>query len=37
MHFDYCTTASTDFVFFDEATFRDILQVCYVSLDLHVF
>ncbi|XP_042448788.1 BTB/POZ domain-containing protein At2g30600-like [Zingiber officinale] len=26
MHFDYCTTASTDFVLFDEATFRDILQ-----------
>ncbi|KAI0514074.1 hypothetical protein KFK09_010108 [Dendrobium nobile] len=26
MHFDYCTTASTDFVQLDEATFRDILQ-----------
>ncbi|KAJ6846609.1 BTB/POZ domain-containing protein [Iris pallida] len=26
MHFDYCTTASTDFVSLDEATFRDILQ-----------
>ncbi|XP_043708634.1 BTB/POZ domain-containing protein At2g30600 [Telopea speciosissima] len=26
MHFDYCTTASTDFVLLDEATFRNILQ-----------
>lgn len=26
MQFDYCTTASTDFVSLDEATFRDILQ-----------
>lgn len=34
MHFDYCTTASTEFVVLDEATFRDILQVsCFISLD----
>ncbi|GAA0177007.1 hypothetical protein LIER_29643 [Lithospermum erythrorhizon] len=26
MHFDYCTTASTDFVMLDEATFSNILQ-----------
>ncbi|XP_020242844.1 BTB/POZ domain-containing protein At2g30600 [Asparagus officinalis] len=26
MHFDYCTTASTDFVLLDEAIFKDILQ-----------
>ncbi|XP_057974400.1 BTB/POZ domain-containing protein At2g30600 isoform X1 [Malania oleifera] len=26
MQFDYCTTASTDFVFLDEATFTNILQ-----------
>ncbi|XP_059634394.1 BTB/POZ domain-containing protein At2g30600 [Cornus florida] len=26
MHFDYCTTASTDFIFLDEATFGNILQ-----------
>ncbi|KAG8369275.1 hypothetical protein BUALT_Bualt15G0134500 [Buddleja alternifolia] len=26
MHFDYCTTASTDFVMLDEATFQNILQ-----------
>lgn len=26
MHFDYCTTASADFVSFDEATFSSILQ-----------
>ncbi|WOL18186.1 BTB/POZ domain-containing protein [Canna indica] len=26
MHFDYCTTASTEFVLLDETTFRDILQ-----------
>uniref|UniRef100_A0ACD5XXC3 Uncharacterized protein n=1 Tax=Avena sativa TaxID=4498 RepID=A0ACD5XXC3_AVESA len=26
MHFDYCTTACTDFVLLDEATFKDILQ-----------
>ncbi|PUZ62618.1 hypothetical protein GQ55_4G371500 [Panicum hallii var. hallii] len=25
-HFDYCTTACTDFVLLDEATFKDILQ-----------
>ncbi|CAL9106583.1 unnamed protein product [Musa textilis] len=25
MHFDYCTTASTEFVLLDEATFREIL------------
>ncbi|KAF6159800.1 hypothetical protein GIB67_030058 [Kingdonia uniflora] len=25
-HFDYCTTASSDFVLLDETTFRDILQ-----------
>lgn len=27
MNFDYCTTASTDFVMLDEATFGNILQV----------
>ncbi|CAN6179813.1 unnamed protein product [Urochloa humidicola] len=27
-HFDYCTTACTDFVLLDEATFKDILQHC---------
>lgn len=27
MHFDYCTTANTDFVLLDEATFTNILQV----------
>lgn len=26
MHFDYCTTASNEFVLLDEATFKDILQ-----------
>ncbi|XP_078177941.1 BTB/POZ domain-containing protein isoform X1 [Carex rostrata] len=26
MHFDYCTTASSDFVSLDEATFKEILQ-----------
>ncbi|KAG0459264.1 hypothetical protein HPP92_022392 [Vanilla planifolia] len=26
MHFDYCTTSSIDFVFFDDYTFKDILQ-----------
>ncbi|KAA8537413.1 hypothetical protein F0562_026900 [Nyssa sinensis] len=26
MHFDYCTTASIDFIFLDEATFSAILQ-----------
>ncbi|XP_051126591.1 BTB/POZ domain-containing protein At2g30600 [Andrographis paniculata] len=26
MHFDYCTSASIDFVLLDEATFRNILQ-----------
>ncbi|CAN6202880.1 unnamed protein product [Urochloa humidicola] len=28
MHFDYCTTACTDLVLLDEATFKDILQHC---------
>ncbi|WZY90075.1 hypothetical protein YC2023_046810 [Brassica napus] len=28
MHFDYCTTASLDFVLLDQATFSDILEVC---------
>lgn len=33
MHFDYCTTASTEFVLLDEATFREILLVsCITSL-----
>lgn len=27
MHFDYCTTASIDFVMLDEASFSNILQV----------
>lgn len=27
MHFDYCTSASIDFVMLDEATFGNILQV----------
>lgn len=27
MHFDYCTTASTDFMLLDETTFEDILKV----------
>lgn len=27
MNFDYCTTASIDFVMLDEATFGNILQV----------
>nr|XP_043615321.1 BTB/POZ domain-containing protein At2g30600 [Erigeron canadensis] len=26
MHFDYCTTASTDFILLDESTFSNILQ-----------
>ncbi|KAM7521310.1 hypothetical protein LguiB_020272 [Lonicera macranthoides] len=26
MHFDYCTTANTDFVLLDEATFTNVLQ-----------
>ena len=26
MHFDYCTTASSDFVLLDESTFSNILQ-----------
>ncbi|KAJ4770586.1 BTB/POZ domain-containing protein [Rhynchospora pubera] len=26
MHFDYCTTANSDFVVLDEATFKEILQ-----------
>ncbi|XP_073011736.1 BTB/POZ domain-containing protein At2g30600 isoform X1 [Typha latifolia] len=26
MHFDYCTTASTEFVLLDEATFKNILE-----------
>lgn len=30
MHFDYCTTASTEFVLLDEATFKDILQASFV-------
>lgn len=29
MHFDYCTTASNEFVLLDEATFKDILQASY--------
>ncbi|XP_013643574.2 BTB/POZ domain-containing protein At2g30600 isoform X2 [Brassica napus] len=32
MHFDYCTTASLDFVLLDQATFSDILE----SVDLTV-
>lgn len=28
MHFDYCTTASLDFVLLDQTTFSDILEVC---------
>lgn len=27
MHFDYCTTASIDFVMLDESSFSNILQV----------
>lgn len=27
MHFDYCTTASSDFVLLDESAFSNILQV----------
>jgi hypothetical protein len=27
MHFDYCTTASIDFVLLDERTFSNIIQV----------
>lgn len=30
-HFDYCTTASIDFVMLDEATFGNILQVNLLS------
>lgn len=30
MHFDYCTTASLDFVLLDQATFSDILEVCFL-------
>lgn len=29
MHFDYCTTASIDFVWLDEATFSCIVKVCF--------
>lgn len=32
MHFDYCTTASIDFVMLDEATFGNILQVILASV-----
>lgn len=31
-HFDYCTTASTDFVMLDAATFANILQVNIFSI-----
>lgn len=27
MHFDYCTTASVDFILLDETTFSNIIQV----------
>lgn len=37
MNFDYCTTASIDFVMLDEATFGNILQVnlfsCYCRVN----
>jgi hypothetical protein len=31
MHFDYCTTACTDFVLLDEATFKDILEASNIT------
>lgn len=31
MHFDYCTTASIDFVMLDESSFSNILQVIIIS------
>lgn len=31
-HFDYCTTASIDFIMLDEATFGNILQVNLISI-----
>lgn len=30
MHFDYCTTASLDFVLLDQTAFSDILEVCFL-------
>ena len=35
-HFDYCTTASIDFVMLDEATFGNILQVNLISIAYRV-
>ncbi|XP_062227782.1 BTB/POZ domain-containing protein At2g30600 isoform X2 [Phragmites australis] len=35
-HFDYCTTACTDFVLLDEATFKDILQMERSNLANHM-
>lgn len=36
LHFDYCTTASLDFVFLDEATFSSIIRVgaCFIIANL---
>lgn len=35
MHFDYCTTASIDFIVLDEETFGSILQVNFFSYNLN--
>lgn len=37
MHFDYCTTATIDFVLLDEQTFTNILQVGAYFQDKLVF
>jgi hypothetical protein len=35
MHFDYCTTACTNFVSLDEATFKDILEASNITFLLY--